>query len=99
MIWAHTDTEVTTRVKTEKVIESHRVLLDRLLRLPEVMRVTGMRRVTIWRNERAGKFPRRVRLGIRAIGWRESEISRWIAERPTVATTPSNLRASAADAR
>jgi prophage regulatory protein len=31
--------------------------------------------------EARGEFPKRVRLGPRAIGWIEEEIDKWIAER------------------
>jgi prophage regulatory protein len=30
---------------------------------------------------RAGKFPKAMRLGIRAVGWDSLEIEQWIAER------------------
>src|SRR5262249_51397804 len=33
---------------------------------------------TIWRLRHAGKFPRPVRIGLRAVGWRISEIEAWI---------------------
>ena len=55
---------------------------DRMLRVAEVMRLTGLGRTTLWQLERAGRFPQRVRpLGNRAVRWRESEVRRWIAER------------------
>ncbi|HYF47910.1 MAG TPA: AlpA family transcriptional regulator [Planctomycetota bacterium] len=54
---------------------------DRILRLPEVLQKTGISETTQWRLERAGKFPRRVNLGGRMVGWRLSEIHAWMAER------------------
>lgn len=36
----------------------------------------------IWREERAGRFPQRVRLGAQAVAWFEDEIAEWIAGRP-----------------
>jgi prophage regulatory protein len=36
---------------------------------------------TIWRMEAAGRFPKRIRLGTRAVGWLEHEVNAWIAER------------------
>ena len=53
----------------------------RVVRLPEVLEITGLSRTTIWRRERDGSFPRPIRLGsenTRAIGWREEDIYDWI---------------------
>lgn len=53
----------------------------RMVRLPEVMEITGLSRTTIWRRERDGSFPQPIRLGgehTRAVGWREQDIYDWI---------------------
>ena len=53
----------------------------RIVRLPEVMELTGLSRTTIWRRERDGSFPLPIRLGgehTRAMGWREQDIYDWI---------------------
>lgn len=34
--------------------------------------------------EAAGRFPRRIKLGDRAVAWYENEIDEWIASRPRV---------------
>lgn len=39
----------------------------------------GLSSTTIWRLEKSGKFPRRVKLGGAAVGWLESEIDQWIS--------------------
>jgi prophage regulatory protein len=52
--------------------------MDRFLRLPEVLHVTGLGRTTIWEREKAGTFPPRTRLGGKAVGWRESAILAWM---------------------
>lgn len=57
---------------------------DRIRRLPWVMDATGIKRTTIWKRERDGDFPKRVKLGTNSIGWRESEILAWVASRETV---------------
>ena len=56
--------------------------ITRILREPEVHRLTGLSRVTRWRLEREGTFPQRVQLGKNAVGWREDEITGWIQSRP-----------------
>ncbi len=53
-----------------------------MLRPPEVMTRTGLSRTTIWRRVRAGTFPAPTELGENSIGWPESEIATWLANRP-----------------
>lgn len=52
-----------------------------LLRLPDVERVAGIKRSTIYKMEGDGQFPRRVPLGGRMVAWVESEVRGWVAER------------------
>ncbi len=54
---------------------------DRIVRLPEVLTITGVSESTIARWEDNREFPGRVRIGVRCVGWRMSEIMRWIASR------------------
>ena len=56
----------------------------RILREPDVRRLTGVSRGTMWRWEKDGEFPQRVRLGKNIIGWREHEILQWIQSMPRV---------------
>ena len=53
----------------------------RFIRLPEVLARTGLSPATIYRQIKAGRFPAQVTLGIRAVGWIESEIDDWIEAR------------------
>ena len=57
-------------------------MLDRLMRLEEVLSYTGLSRSELYRQIQEGTFPRPVRVGKRAVRWRESEVEEWIAERP-----------------
>ncbi|MYA44637.1 MAG: AlpA family phage regulatory protein [Gemmatimonadetes bacterium] len=54
----------------------------KVLRYPEVQAVTGLSRKSIERRINAGTFPRPVRLGARAVGFRSDEIEAWIKARP-----------------
>ncbi|HEU5048401.1 MAG TPA: AlpA family transcriptional regulator [Rickettsiales bacterium] len=54
---------------------------SRILRLPEVIKRTGWKRSSIYAHEKAGQFPKRVKLGLRSVGWLESEIDAWIENR------------------
>ena len=49
--------------------------MDRIVRTPEVVRLTGLSKTTIWRRVRSGDFPLPLKLGslgTRSIGWREA---------------------------
>lgn len=52
---------------------------ERYLRLPEVRHRTGLSRSTIYLFQADGRFPQSVRIGRAAVGWRESDVERWIA--------------------
>jgi prophage regulatory protein len=53
-------------------------LVDRILRLPELMEVTGLSSATIYRRIAAGRFPRAVALGKNARGWKASAVTAWL---------------------
>ena len=50
----------------------------RLLRFSEVRLRTGLSRSTIWRMERSGMFPKRVKVSVNVVAWREDEVGEWI---------------------
>ncbi len=52
-----------------------------IVKRPEVEATTGLSRSTIYRLAAAGQFPKPIRLGPRAVGWRADEISRFIEQR------------------
>jgi prophage regulatory protein len=54
---------------------------EKLLRLGAVMERVPYSRANIYRLIHLGQFPRQIPLGGRAIGWLESEIEAWIAQR------------------
>ena len=51
---------------------------NRVVRLPEVMRLTGLSKATIHRRYRDGMFPQPLRLGPQSIGWWRAEILEWL---------------------
>ena len=51
---------------------------DKIVRSKEVQALTGLSRTTLWRLERAGKFPARIALSTSNVGWRLSDIQEWI---------------------
>jgi prophage regulatory protein len=52
-----------------------------IIRQKQVALRTGLSTVQLWRLEKAGTFPGRVRLGPRAVGWHEAEVDEWIKTR------------------
>jgi prophage regulatory protein len=54
---------------------------QRILRLPEVCAVTGLGRSFIYQLQATGSFPLRVKLGVRAVGWLEDEVQRWLSDK------------------
>ena len=75
------------RARVEEEVEKRvaaRTGADRLLRIAEVKKLTGLGRTTIWQLGRDGLFPKRVKLSGargRAVGWHESEVRQWVANR------------------
>lgn len=61
-----------------------------ILRLPDVKRITGLSRSTIYLRVAEGKFPKPVSLGRRAVGWLESEIQQWLQLRVDARRTASS---------
>ena len=57
----------------------------RLLNLKEVMDICKIGKSTIYALMGAGKFPRPVRVGGRAVRWRWADIQEWLRSRPPTA--------------
>lgn len=54
------------------------IMRNRIIRLPEVINRTGLSRSTIYEYIKIGIFPRQINLGIRAVGWYEDDIEKWL---------------------
>ena len=63
-----------------------------ILRLPQVCAVTGLKRSMIYQLEAEQRFPNRIKIGVRAVGWIESEVRAWIAMR--IAESRASVRHS-----
>ena len=53
----------------------------RLIRLPDVIKLTGLSRSSIYKFMSEKTFPQSVSLGDRACAWVESEIQEWVLAR------------------
>jgi predicted DNA-binding transcriptional regulator AlpA len=62
---------------------------DRLMRDREVEAVTTLSRSQRWKLEQRGKFPARIQIGERSIGWWASQINKWLKDRQRVADVPT----------
>ena len=54
---------------------------ERLLRLPDVLTLIGLKRAAFYALVRAGKFPTPVHLTSRARAWRGRDVLEWIESR------------------
>ena len=54
----------------------------RILRVRAVMALVGLSLSSIYRLKATGDFPKPVKLGRQAVGWRSDVIQEWLAGRP-----------------
>ena len=52
-----------------------------ILRLRDVCKATGLGRSMVYQLEAERRFPARVRIATRAVGWVEEEVQGWLADR------------------
>lgn len=54
----------------------------RLIKITEVLRLCAISRSALYEKIAQGTFPQPVRVGERAVAWRQSDVLDWIASRP-----------------
>ena len=52
-----------------------------ILRTANLQTYVGLSRTTIWRLEKSGQFPKRVRLGQNSVGWLKGDVDTWLESR------------------
>lgn len=62
---------------------------DPILRRRQVESIVGIRRSAIYDAIRRGTFPQPIQISARAVGWRTSDIDRYLAERPLAGRKPA----------
>ena len=72
-------------------------MTDRIVRPAEAVTITGRSLASIWRDEQAGLFPPRIRIGQNAVGYRLSALLALNESRETVTST--NVKTVAPGAR
>jgi len=60
---------------------THRTSSMRLLRLPQVIHRTGLKKTTLYELQKDGAFPMRIQITPHSVGWVEEEVNAWIAGR------------------
>lgn len=56
-----------------------------LIRVAEVLRITGLSRSTLYEKMLDGSFPNQIKLGPRSVAWVKSEVQAWAKERISAA--------------
>ena len=56
-------------------------MTTKLLRLSGVLDAVGIKKSCLYEWVRLGKFPAPVRLGVRSVAWRQSDVDAWIEAR------------------
>lgn len=75
-------------VMNKSEVISHDELIDRILRMKELSKTTGVSPSTLydWMNEKSPRFdpsfPRAIRLGAASVGWSLRAVLAWIDSRP-----------------
>lgn len=53
----------------------------RIIRMAELIKITGYSRASIYNFMAAGSFPKSKKLGLRAVGWSSHEVQAWVNEK------------------
>jgi prophage regulatory protein len=56
-------------------------MTHRILRRPEVEKLTGIPRSTLYAKIAVGDFPAPIKIGQRAVGWLEIDVNNWLDSR------------------
>jgi len=61
--------------------ERYVLMTVRIYRRPDVEKLVGLSRSTLYAMMAEGSFPKPVKLGKRAVGWREADVLDWLESR------------------
>lgn len=56
-------------------------MAEKFLRRPDVERITGLSRSTIYDWMKKGDFPQPLKLGARLVAWKQSDVTAWMESR------------------
>jgi len=55
--------------------------MNMIMRSNALQQYVQLSRTTIWRLEKSGQFPKRVRLGQNSVGWLKGDVDTWLESR------------------
>ena len=64
---------------------------DRLLRLPDVESLTGLKKTTLYSLMARQAFPRSIRVSARTVVWPESAVLQWVQDQVVKACAPADV--------
>ncbi|WP_223535384.1 helix-turn-helix transcriptional regulator [Pseudomonas sp. GL-B-16] len=67
-------------MNTARNNDQHEEIVE-FIRLPKVLALVGLSQTTIYDMANAGRFPKQVKLGGRAVAWVKSEVLQWNLDR------------------
>lgn len=73
-------------------VNTHQVQInaeDRILRRRQVEARTGLPRSTLYAKIACGEFPKQIQLGVKSVGWLESEVSAWLTRQVEGSRNPA----------
>lgn len=62
-------------------METGLAIIERLIRINEVLHISGLSRSSLYANIQKGDFPAQVKLSKKASAWLYSEVSAWVTAR------------------
>ncbi len=60
----------------------------RLLKIDQVLEVCAISNSTLYASISRGEFPKPVKVGVRAVAWRQVDVLEWIESRPSATNPP-----------
>lgn len=63
----------------------------KIIRMGELSHMLGVSKTTLWRMEKRGELPQRIKISRRVVGWLESDIKEWLKNRPTAASEAKSI--------
>jgi prophage regulatory protein len=77
----HSDT-VKSRVFSQ--ISFGAKLMKRILRPKQAAAYLSLSLATLWRLNKEGDFPQKIKLSVKAVGWFEEDIAAWLEKRKSI---------------
>jgi prophage regulatory protein len=70
----------------------------RILRLAQVLQVTGLGKTTLYELQSLGAFPMRVKITDHSVGWVEQDVQTWLERRVALSATHTAVISRVANA-